>query len=50
MTNKNENAAEGNSAAKTKDAEVASNSGYDYSTFANLVFLCDAFQYGGVSC
>ena len=50
MTNKNENAAEDNSAAKTKDAGEASNSVYDYSTFANPVFLCDAFQNGGVPC
>ena len=50
MTHKNENAAEGNSAAKTKDAGEASNSVYDYSTFANFVFLCDAFQNDGVPC
>lgn len=50
MTDKNENAAEGNSAAKIKGAGEASFSLWDYSTFANPVFLCDAFQNDGVPC
>lgn len=50
MPDKNRKAAEGKSAATSNDAETASNSVYDYSTFANPAFLCDAFQNGSVPC
>ena len=50
MTNKNRKAAGRKPAAKTKDAGKASLSLWDYSTFANPIFLCDAFQNDGMPC